>query len=140
MSGPSAKRQRANTEDTPVPLALDYKEIIKTFDIETLRDLLLSAAATSQHVASEIVYRHGDILRVESTRVVDFDHYSKSVWHELAGGGRLRGAQAHDLALDVGWSIDRTIETICKDAGAHRSFGPKKNALITLRKIGKVSR
>lgn len=137
MSGPSAKRQRADTSGDSVPSSVDYKQIINTFDGKTLRELLLSAAATSEQVAKQIIRRRDALLKAESVKVVDFDHYSKSVWHELAEGNGLRGAKAYDMGLTVGWSVDGTIKQICKDAPAHSSFGTKKSALVTLRKIGK---
>ena len=139
MSHPSAKRQRANTSEDPSVSrsSEEYKEIINTFEESTLRELLLSAATSSIQVGKEVIARRDAILRAERVQTIDFDHFSKSVWHELQRGDGLGGAKQYMLGLDVGVTVADTIETIRSKTPAHSSFGTKKSALVTLRKIGK---
>ena len=139
MSHHPAKRQRANTnEDSDISRSSEeYEDIINTFDEDTLRDLLLSAATSSIQVGKEVIARHNAILKAESVKTINFDHFSKSVWHELQQGGGLSGSKQYMLGLDVGVSVAETFETIREKTPAHSSFGTKKSALVTMRKIGK---
>lgn len=77
------------------------------------------------------------MLRRESTKIINFDHYSKSVWHKLLQGGGLTGSRQYDLGGDVSASIAGTIVKILEPTPAHASFETKKSALETLRKLGK---
>ena len=74
MSNLSVKRQRANTYGDAAIISKppdDYRKIIATFDESNLRDLLLSAAASSPQVAALIVARRNDIVNAEKQRVTD---------------------------------------------------------------------
>ena len=145
MSGQSAKRQRTNTNgDLPAASAsmnaqLDhYKSIIDTFDEQTLRAVLLAAAQYIPDAAALIVTRRDDILKEESTKVIDFDFQSKVAWHSLNDPSNSRnGSRGYDAGIDAGISISQTIAKIREQTPDHASFGTKKSALVTLRKIGK---
>lgn len=141
MSNLSVKRQRANTSgDKAVPSNPpdDYRKIIATFDESTVRDLLLSAAISSSQVAAQVISRRNDISNAEAAKVIDFDHFSKSVWHAMAQGGGASGSKQYDLGLEVSFAIEKTIATIKAQTPSHSSFGTKKSALVTLRKIAKT--
>lgn len=145
MSRQSAKRQRANTNgeltaaSTPVNANLDrYKAIIDTFDEQSLRAVLLAAALSVPETAALITKRRDDILREESTKIIDFDFQSKVAWHALNNRrGKRNGSRGYDAGIDAAISVSQTIAKIKEQTPAHASFGTKKSALVTLRKIGK---
>lgn len=141
MSSLSVKRQRANTNGekaVPSNSRDDYQKIIATFDASTLRDLLLAAATQSSQVAAQVVARQNDIVDAEKTKVIDFDHFSKGVWHEMARGGGSSGSRQYRLGLEVSVTVEETIAKIKEQSPSHSSFGTKKSALVTLRKIAKT--
>lgn len=145
MSRKSAKRQRANTNgdltaaSTPVNAKLDqYKAIIDTFDEQTLRAVLLAAALSVPDTAALILKTRDDILREESAKVIDFDFQSKVAWHALNNPRDKRnGSRGYDAGIDAAISVSQTIAQIREQTPGHASFGTKKSALVTLRKIGK---
>ncbi len=145
MSRQPAKRQRANTNgdltatSTPTNAKLDdYKSIIDTFDEQTLRAVLLAAAQDIPDAAALMINRRDDILREESAKVIDFDLQSKVAWHALNNPRDSRnGSRGYDAGMDAGVCISQTIAKIREQTPAHASFGTKKSALVTLRKIGK---
>ncbi|KAL9034824.1 MAG: hypothetical protein Q9180_005195 [Flavoplaca navasiana] len=143
MSAPARKRQRANTSgDTSNPLSTtsdtDYKSLISTFDLPTTQSLLLSAAQHHPTVAQSILTKHSEILAAERSRVIDFDHYSKSIWRALRDADKLSGSRAWEASFDVSTSIKSAAQKMVKGAPAHASLGTKKSALYTLRKICKT--
>lgn len=141
MSHLSVKRLRANTNgDAAIPSKSpdDYRKIIATFDESTLRDLLLSAASNSSLLGAQVVARRDEIVNAESARVINFDHFSKSVWHAMAQGDGASGSRQYRLGLEVSGTIEETIAKIKNQTPSHSSFGTKKSALVTLRKIAKT--
>ena len=145
MSRQSAKRQRANTNgdltaaSTPVNAKLDqYKAIIDTFNEQTLRAVLLAAALSDPDTAALIVKTRDDIRRKESAKVIDFDFQSKVAWHALNNRRDKRnGSRGYEAGIDAAITVSQTIAQIREQTPAHASFGTKKSALVTLRKIGK---
>ncbi|KAL8755976.1 MAG: hypothetical protein Q9199_003258 [Rusavskia elegans] len=94
MAAPARKRQRANTSgDTSIPLPTtpntDYKSLISTFDPPTTQTLLLEAAQNHPAVAQSILTKHAQLLAAERSRVLDVDHYRKSVWRTLRDAHRI---------------------------------------------------
>ncbi|KAL8837079.1 MAG: hypothetical protein Q9176_005948 [Flavoplaca citrina] len=143
MAAPARKRQRVNTSgDTsnPLPTApdTDYKSLISTFDLSTTQSLLLSAAQHHPTVAQSILIKHTEFLAAERSRVIDFDHYSKSIWRALRDADKMSGSRAWEASFDVSSSIESAVEKMLKSAPAHASLGTKKSALYTLRKICKT--
>ena len=153
MSNLSTKRQRANTNGDcaagPVSHMLNsapagnvpsethlLDRILNDFDERTLRKILLSAALQNPDVLSLVTGHHNDKMRQESIKVLNFDHYSKSVLRKLQQGGG-SGSQQYHKALEVGGLISSTIAKILKQTPEHASFGTKKSALETLEKMGK---
>ena len=138
MSGQAAKRQRANTNGDTIDAKIDeYREIIRTFDERKVRQILLWAAVSLGPVGKKIIEQRDEILKAESVKVIDFDHYSKSAWRELQQGQTGRGSRQYELGLDASVSVCETIREISEQTPAHASFGTKESALETLRKIGK---
>ena len=139
MASQPAKRQRANTKGDSKPLrsAKEYKDIIETFDEKTVRHLLLEAAALSTQVRKRIIARREATLNEERTKVINFNHLSKMVWHELLSGYGQRSSRQYFSGMDSAFAVQETIRQIRKETPAHSSFGTKKSALVMLRKIGK---
>ncbi|KAL8862775.1 MAG: hypothetical protein Q9178_000717 [Gyalolechia marmorata] len=146
MSAPPPKRQRANTAGdttntsttiptTPTP---DYQSIINTFDATTTKTLLLAAAQHHPSIAHAVITQHEQNLAAERTRVIDFDHHSKSIWRALTNADKMSGSHAWEASFDVTDSIQSAVETIVDSTPAHASLGTKKSALYTLRKICKI--
>ena len=121
----------------PVIAAVDHQAIIATFDVTTLRRLLLSAARLSPTMANLVIATRDRTVAAESARIIDFDQHSKSAWRTLASGDSMSSREAFDASVDAVSSIDDSISTIAESSPAHASFGTKKSALVNLRKIGK---
>jgi hypothetical protein len=139
-----AKRQRANTAgDTlaaPATTAQnhDLETTIDALDVEIVRSLLLGAAQANESLASLIRELHDARLQKESARAINFDWLSKESWKELnVRYDHLRDSKQYDRAGDVSEAIRENIEHIQHNVMAASSWGTKKSALGTLRKIGK---
>ena len=142
----SVKRQRANTAgdftDAAAPtkpaLNHDLETAIDALDATIIRSLLLGAAQANEHLASLIREQHDALLLKQSAIVINFDWLSKESWKELnVKYDRLRGSKQYDRAGDVSDAIRENIEHIQHNVVAASSWGTKKSALGTLRKIGK---
>ena len=145
MSRQSAKRQRANTNgDLTAGWSSDnakldyYKSIIDTFDEQTVREVLLVTAQQLPDAAALIVKTRDDIRRQESARVIDFDFQSKVAWRALNNRRDKRnGSRGYEAGIDAAITVSQIIAQIREQTPAHASFGTKRSALVTLRKIGK---
>ena len=145
MSKPSTKRRRANTNGdlttgwSSKDAKLDYyKSIIDTFDEQTVRAILLATALHVPDAAAVIVRKRDSICRKESAKVIDFDYQSKVAWHALNNRRDKRnGPRGYEAGIDAAITVSQTIAEIKEQTPAHASFGTKKSALVTLRKIGK---
>ena len=127
----------ADHGNAPSVAAVDHQAIIATFDTATLRRLLLGAARLSPTVANLVIATRDGTVAAENTWVIDFDQHSKFVWRTLADGDSMSSREAFDASADAVSSIEDSISTIAESSPAHASFGTKKSALVTLRKIGK---
>ncbi|KAL8670662.1 MAG: hypothetical protein Q9168_004802, partial [Polycauliona sp. 1 TL-2023] len=120
MAARAPKRQRANISgDTTNPLAdpipttnPDYKHLISTFELPTTQNLLLAAAQAHPTVAQSILAKHSQLIAAETARVIDFDHYSKSIWRALSDADRMSGSRAYEASFDVLSKIEHAVETI----------------------------
>ena len=145
MSKPSTKRRRANTNGdlttgwSSKDAKLDYyKSIIDKFDEQTVRAILLATALHVPDAAAVIVRKRDSIRRKESAKVIDFDYQSKVAWHALNNRRDKRnGPRGYEAGIDAAITVSQTIAEIKEQTPAHASFGTKKSALVTLRKIGK---
>ncbi|KAJ5863821.1 uncharacterized protein N7529_005737 [Penicillium soppii] len=69
-----------------------------------------------------------DVREQERVRVINFDHYSKSVWHSINTRYKsMCGSAQYDMAFDVVKDILSTIRTITR-----------LNGLSVLRKVGET--
>jgi len=126
----------------PIPASfLNNPHIRSTGVVKTIRQCLretpLAAALKYENVFSLVTDCYTDTICRESTQIINFDHYSESVWHKLLQGRGLTGSRQDDLGGDVGASIAGTTAKILERTPAHASFETKKSALETLRKMGK---
>jgi hypothetical protein len=144
MSGPSStKRQRTNTIGASVSgsdgIDTDIIPIIAALPVETVRSFLAAAAYRYSPIASLVLDEHRKIVEAQQAKVIDFDHYSKSVWKVInVTYSKLSGSRQYEASSEAIASVEGYIEAIGRDTPAHASFGTKKSALETLRKIGKT--
>jgi hypothetical protein len=77
--------------------------------------------------------------RKTESKVVRFDHYSKSAWRKLnRESSSLSGLQWYEKAFDVYYEILEDIQDIAKQACPIASDETRRNALEGLRKIAKT--
>jgi hypothetical protein len=75
----------------------------------------------------------------ERVRVINFDHYSKSVWHSINTRYKsMCGSAQYDMAFDVVKDILSTIRTIVGCCSPYSSPQTRLNGLSVLRKVGKT--
>ncbi|KAF1960077.1 hypothetical protein CC80DRAFT_489303 [Byssothecium circinans] len=144
------KRQRANTNGdstAPLPPILATEDLSAYIDAlhasdngALLKRMMLQLAISDTHTATYVSQNYVNLLAREQARVIDFDHYSKDVWHKLNSDyEHLSGSKAYDISWDVQSAIVARINKIGSKAGnEHTSFGTKRSGLETLRKIGKT--
>ncbi|MCJ1384528.1 hypothetical protein MMC17_007645 [Xylographa soralifera] len=154
MATPPRKRKRADTAGVPQPGPIDnrYLQTILSLPATTIANLLSNAADKHPDVATTVAgllsyaaekypdvaattpASKGDAVAAErvkaksnalptSAKVIDFDHYSKTAWRAINTQYK---------------SIKGCIMDIRKKCPAGASYGTKKSALETLRKIGKT--
>lgn len=118
----------------------DLGECVNALSTDALKGLLLDIATWQPSVALHLRSAYDQVLQQKRTRVISFDHYSKSIWHDLNGEyDHLSGSKQYEMAFEVTEEICNSIITIGKEAGnAENSFGTKRSGLETLRKIGKT--
>ncbi|KAK4897552.1 hypothetical protein LTR27_004696 [Elasticomyces elasticus] len=112
---------------------------------ETVRSLLATAAAESIYVARHLQDAYDVVLAareraraIERAKVVDLSHYSGKAWYVLNKKYRSsKGSVEYECAGDAFGDILGYISQILKQAHPDTSYGTKKSALETLRKIGK---
>jgi hypothetical protein len=106
----------------------------------TIKSLLVHAAKKDSSTALLVRKLYNDHIQRERVKVIDFDGYSKSVWRAInTRYTRYRDSEQYDLAYEVLAEATETITKIGDKASAqHTSFGTKRSALETLRKIGKT--
>ncbi|KAK7756106.1 hypothetical protein SLS62_002049 [Diatrype stigma] len=119
---------------------------IDSLPINTLKDLLLRAALHDNLVGGAVgwsIFASANALRdaevaAERARVIDFDRYSKNAWHVLNSKyARLSGSREYEMAGDAETEVERMLETILEQTTPHSSYGTKKSAAETMRKIFK---
>ena len=150
LASQSVKRQRTNTIGAAVsaailpaqfsdaPIISDHSTIISTLPEQIVRKLLALAAQKHQDVQTSIVNEISRIRAVEASKVIDFDHYSKSAWKIISiTYSRYSGSRQYELSGEACNEITDIIDTIDNETPDHASLSTKKSALVTLRKIGK---
>ena len=72
------KRKRADTTGTSQPALVDYAFIIKLLPALTVQQLLHRAVTKHSDIATEVVAARDRLKAVARSRVIDFDHHSKT--------------------------------------------------------------
>ncbi|KAJ9647154.1 hypothetical protein H2199_002140 [Coniosporium tulheliwenetii] len=126
MSAPPAKRQRAGTLDEPQTnlRQRDPAMAIGALSEDTVRKILLDAAYAHPTVQSMIDAEYNALVAREQATMVNFDHFSGSVWKKLNIDHR------HE-------SGSRQYQSAGPAATPESSLGTRISALETLRKMGK---
>jgi len=133
-----AKRQRTDSMGGFTLNNVDYDSIIKLLPPAIVHDLLVSAAKECPEVGERIISARDQLIAAERAKVIDFDRYSKSAWYTLnVAYSRLSGSKQFDKSGEAANDVVDTIESIANATPGHASYGTKKSALETLRKIGK---
>ncbi|MCJ1432355.1 hypothetical protein MMC27_001711 [Xylographa pallens] len=95
-------------------------------------------ASEGRAVAAEPVKAKKDALP-PSAKVIDFDHYSKTAWRAINTQYKsMKGSYQYKASSGVQDDVVGCIKGIRKKCSAGASYGTKKSALETLRKIGKT--
>ncbi|KGO77225.1 hypothetical protein PITC_092970 [Penicillium italicum] len=145
MTGPKGvKRARANIIGdahikTTAPSVEEISQNIQHLDPQTVTDLLIQAA----HIHPDVMSMVDDAIRVirekEQNRIINFEHYSSSVWKSInITYGSMRGGAQYDVSFEVAQSIVDTIKLITKQCGPFTNPQTRFNGLSVLRKIGKT--
>lgn len=146
MSTRPSKRPRAATNEaqsasTPAKPSLDTEHIVdlvNSFKATTTKSLLITAAQSHPAVAQLIQHESDRLVRLESQKVIDFDHFSKSAWKALnVTYDRMRDSDAFMMSGEASGSVEGYISRIADQCPPFASFRTKQNALETLRKIAK---
>lgn len=120
---------------------------LNALDGQTARSIL-SAVIDQSPLVQGLVYRHGcaatyakeERERREKQRVVSFDSHSGDAWYILNkkySSSSSSSSKEYDHAFDAQEEVADSIRTIHKQASGECSFGTKKSAMETLRKMGK---
>ncbi|KAF1345041.1 hypothetical protein BDV97DRAFT_40151 [Delphinella strobiligena] len=136
------------------------RETLKVIPLDTLYSIVIAAAAHDPDVEPSLQRAAIDAERAKldaekaeieaeiaainaaraaaATHIIDFDHLSKEVWHELnTRYSGLSGSKQYDRAYDALGVVLDCVAEIGEQTPVHASFGTKKSALETLRKMGR---
>ncbi|KAJ5208430.1 hypothetical protein N7449_002809 [Penicillium cf. viridicatum] len=145
MAGPqSAKRARSNTvgdahTNTRAPPGEEISQKIQHLNRQTITDILTQAAQIHPDVMSMVDDAIRIIREKEQNRIINFDHYSSSVWKSINIKYRsMRGGAQYDVSLEVAQDVVDTIKSITKQCGPFTNPQTRFNGLSVLRKIGKT--
>lgn len=150
MTNESKKRRRASTGAEEASSASARQSLqaeseritamTDTLSADTLRRLLNQAAVSFPPIAKAITDEVDRLAEEDRRRVIDFDSCSKSIWKSINVTYKsLGGAKSYDMAFEVSSDIENSISNIAQQSDtATASFGTRKNAMETLRKIGKT--
>ncbi|RAK98488.1 uncharacterized protein BO80DRAFT_427317 [Aspergillus ibericus CBS 121593] len=114
------------------------REQVDNLEIEELANIVIKAAEAHPDVCAMLESTIEAIRRQESSRVINFDWESKSVWKTLNVTYRsLSGSKQCDIAGEVENDIIETIKRIAAQCGPYANSQTRFNGLSVLRKIGK---
>jgi hypothetical protein len=138
-----------------LPPAASFSEMIAELDSETMRQILVRLASISPSVQSAIknAYNTAQHSTGAGEDDIDFDKYSKKVWHVLntseyarrsaeegggskeEGGGNPVAAAAAAVRTGAWGDIFLHVTRIDRETRAGSSYATKQSALETLRKM-----
>ncbi|KAF2096703.1 hypothetical protein NA57DRAFT_78300 [Rhizodiscina lignyota] len=120
------------------PPTHDLPLIVDALELKELREIVLGAALGIPSVANTVRSKYNEKVFAESQRYVDFDRYSKAVWHKINNYRETSGSRGLDDMYNVIHWIERQITQIRDSVRSFSSFATKRSALETLRKICKT--
>ncbi|KAJ5621904.1 hypothetical protein N7528_005136 [Penicillium herquei] len=149
------KRARANTagEDlkpnnvieesqqqaTEQPHQKPTDQEMKLLNSTIIKELLTKAADMHPDVNTLVWDAIRRVQEQHRQRVINFDHYSSSVWKQINVTYRsMRGGKQYEMAWEVVGDVVATITTISGQCDEFSSPQTRKNGLSVLRKIGKT--
>ncbi|KAK6000322.1 hypothetical protein QM012_003954 [Aureobasidium pullulans] len=121
----------ATCSDTSLDTALD------SFSAAELRQLLRLAVHKHPSLASDITSEYTQKASLGMSKTVNFVHYSNSVWHTLNSKQHLDAVKGRQYANKAVQRIANDISSVATQVQRESSLSTKKNALETLRKIGR---
>ncbi|KAK8209266.1 hypothetical protein IWZ01DRAFT_542094 [Phyllosticta capitalensis] len=137
----SATAESEFDEESPTPepdLNDQLDEALTNLNPELFEGILRQFAPQFPALRDCILRKYADEQDIIEGRVQEFDWQSKEVWSQLNKTHKKKSSSRQfDLADDVDESIDNIICSISKKASKYPSYGTRKNAIMTLRKIGK---
>lgn len=111
--------------------------VLGSMSAHELRQLLRTAVQKFPSLASDISSQYTPIAPVEHNNTVSFIHHSNNVWHAL-NANRPGDISTHPSTPTTAiYQVAQDIETIAQQIHPSSSLATKKNALETLRKIGR---
>ncbi|KAG9561365.1 hypothetical protein KCU71_g7946, partial [Aureobasidium melanogenum] len=117
--------------DASLDIALD------SFSAAELRQILRLAVQKHPSLASDITSEHAQKASLGASKTVNFVHYSNDVWHTLNSKQHLDPAKGRQYADKAVQRIANDISSVATQVRRESSIVTKKNALETLRKIGR---
>ncbi|KAJ6084583.1 hypothetical protein N7486_011383 [Penicillium sp. IBT 16267x] len=130
-----ASANQTSANEAPV---LSAKEMI-SLKAEGLAELLHEAAKLHPDVNHMVITAINSMIEERKKRVIDFDHYSKSIWSEINVRYKsMKGSKQYDISFDVASEVSSTISHIANQCAEFPNPRTRRNGLETLRKIGKT--
>lgn len=133
--------KRPRLEDGPPngasePQALS--NLLEILDARIIKQLLLNAAVSNPSVAESVIDAVEAKRRAESARTIDFDHFSRSAWYSInKEHSRKSGVAQFEVGHEVAQDIEEMFKTMSDTTPEHASYGTKRSAVETMRKIMK---
>ncbi|KAL1985475.1 hypothetical protein VTN96DRAFT_7918 [Rasamsonia emersonii] len=138
ISGNGPELAESSSSGSGSRSASDIKNLIDELPSEKVNEILAQAAARHPDVLQKIQDVVTAARERERSRIINFDHYSKSVWKSLNVTYRsMSGSAQYDISFEVVEEIDGTIKHIVSQCGRHANPQTRWNGLSVLRKIGK---
>jgi hypothetical protein len=129
----------ALTAQIPVHHLKTYIDGLYDHNSALIKSLLFQYASLRPDIAEILRYNYDSTVGRERACVINFDHYSKQVWHDINSNySDLSGSKQYEMSWEVFGQTCETITNIAAAAAGAASFGTRRSALETLRKIGKT--
>jgi hypothetical protein len=110
---------------------------LESYSAAELRQLLRLAVQKHPSLASDLTLESAQQSSHKASKSTNFVHYSNSVWHTLNAKQHSDPNKEHHQANKAVQKIANDIHTITSQVQLQSSLSTKKNALETLRKIGR---
>lgn len=128
---PTSEYPPAIHSDTSLNAALD------SYSATELRQILRLAIQKHPSLASDLTLEPAQQSSHKASKSVNFVQHSNSVWHTLNAKQHSDPTREHQHADKAVQKIATDIHTVSSQVNRHSTLTTKKNALETLRKIGR---